>query len=158
MTTGGIAGDFCGEKFNVALECISIGQRDRRCCTFTHCRTCTHCCLLAGTAEGPILFTRGANVKCEYPSTGNILLVEPARVMLSKWHLDRFSCFEQPLMTVVHSPIAANVHSQNYVFWAQANLSCKQHLVWSSGVEKVNVRHRAKFHEDRSKHCRDTAI
>jgi len=33
-------------------------DRPRRCCTCTRCWTCTRCCLLAGIAEGSVVFTR----------------------------------------------------------------------------------------------------
>jgi len=32
-------------------------------------------------------------------------------------------------------------------FLAHTSLSCKQHLIWSSGVERVSVHHDAKFCE-----------
>jgi len=38
------------------------------------------------------------------------------------------------------------------------SVSCKQHLVWSSEVQRVVMHHRAKFGEDPSNRCLDMAI
>ena len=45
-----------------------------------------------------------------------------------------------------------------YVLWVHTSLSCKQHLVQSSGVDRFNVWHHAKCHEDQSKHYQHMAI
>jgi len=70
-------GCFMGEKFNVTFNCISSRQRDRHCCTCTHWRTCTRCCLLAGSAEDSIIFTRWR--QCAAHPT-NALFLQPALV------------------------------------------------------------------------------
>ena len=52
------------------------GKSDRRYCVCTRCRTCTRCCLLAGTSEGSLVFT-GLR-QCAHPT--NTLFLEPAWV------------------------------------------------------------------------------
>jgi len=74
LRKGRIALDFCGRKLNVTIEYVSSGQRSPVAYTCTRCRTCTHCCLLAGTAEGSVVFTRWR--QCAHPS--NTLLLEAA--------------------------------------------------------------------------------
>ena len=68
---------FHGGMFNVTFNCISSRQRDRHCCTCTHWQTCMRCCLLAGSAEDSIIFTRWR--QCAAHPT-NALFLQPALV------------------------------------------------------------------------------
>ena len=58
------------------LTVSAVDKKDRHCCICMHCWTCTHYCLLAGAAEGSVIFTRLR--QCAYPT--NTLFLEPAWV------------------------------------------------------------------------------
>jgi len=118
----------------------------------TYCRTSTRCCLLAGTAEGSIVFSRLR--QCASPT--NTLFLEPAWVSPLNGFSSDSAVLDGPYVAAAHKwfnriRLEAPMCTRNYVvLLAHTNLSCKQHLFRSSGFERVNVCHSAKFLEDRS--------